>query len=83
MPKILNPLLPAIENIEDSKEDISDKDLEGQGKTIKPSNIIEIYSRLEILLGLKLSGHTITSTDASKLIDEIYKRSEIQNEKQC
>ena len=43
------------------------------------SNIIDIYNRLEILLGLKLSGHTDTLTEASNLIDELYKRDEIQN----
>ena len=57
--------------------------LEGQGvKIIIPSNIIDIYSRLEILLGLKLSGHTDTLTEASNLIDELYKRGEIQNKQQ-
>ena len=45
-------------------------DLEGQGvKIIIPSNIIDIYNRLEVLLGLKLSGHTDTLTKASNLID--------------
>ena len=49
-------------------------------KIVKPSNEIDIYSRLEVLLGLKLSGHTHTLTEASNLIDELYKRGEIQNE---
>ena len=58
-------------------------DLEGQGvKIIIPPNIIDIYTRLEILLGLKLSSHTDTLTEASNLIDELYKRGEIQNEQQ-
>ena len=58
-------------------------DLEGQGmKIIIPSNIIDIYTRLEILLGLKLSGHTNTLTEASNLLDELYKRGEIQNKQQ-
>ena len=58
-------------------------DLEGQGvKIIIPSNINEIYTRLETLLGLKLSGHTDTLTEASNLIDELYKRGEIQNKQQ-
>ena len=57
--------------------------LEGQGVKInKPSNINDIYTRLEILLGLKLSGHTDTLTEASNLIDELYKRGEIQNKQQ-
>ena len=55
-------------------------DLEGQGvKIIIPSNIIYIYTRLGILLGLNISGHTDTLTEASNLIDELYKRGEIQN----
>ena len=58
-------------------------DLQGQGvKIIIPSNIIDIYTRLEILLGLKLSGHNDTLTDSSALIDELYKRGEIQNKQQ-
>ena len=54
------------------------EDLKGQGieKLIIPSSIIDIYTRLEILLGLKLSGHIATSN----LIDQLYKRGEIQNE---
>ena len=75
IPKIRNPPLPAIENESDS--------LEGHGiNIIIPSNIIDIYTRLEVLLGLKLSGHTDTLTEASNLIDDLYKRGEIQNEQQ-
>ena len=61
-----------------------DKKLKGKGieKIIIPSNIIDIYTRLEILLGLKLSGHTDTLTEASNLIDELYKRGDIQNKQQ-
>ena len=61
----------------------SDKNLQGEGvKIIIPSNIIDIYSTLEVLLGLKLSGRTDTLTEASNLIDELYKRGEIQNRRQ-
>ena len=69
-------------------EDIQNKtfdeyDLGGQAvKIIIPSNMINIYTRLEILLGLKLSGHTDTLTEASNLIDELDKRGEIQNKQQ-
>ena len=71
--KIRNPPLPAIENESDK--------LHGEGvKFIIPSNIIDIYTRLEILLGLKISGHTDTVTEASNLIDELYERGETQNE---
>ena len=74
--KIRNPPLPAIENECDN--------LQGEGieKIIIPSNIVDIYTRLEILLGLKLSGHTDTLTEASNLIDELYKRGEIKNKQQ-
>ena len=44
--------------------------------------MIDIYTRLEILLGLKLSGHTDTLTEASNLIDEKYKLGEIQTKQQ-
>ena len=68
--KIRNPPLPAIEN--------ESNNLQGEGvKIIIPSNIFDIYTRLEVLLGLKLSGHTDTSTEASARIDELYKRTEI------
>ena len=80
--KILNPLLPESEIIEDSYEEISDLKNRRCEKNIIPFNIFEISARLEILLGLKLSGHTDTLTEASNLIDELYKRSEIQNEQQ-
>ena len=61
-----------------------DKKLTGGGieKIIIPSNIIDIYTRLGILLGVKISGHTDTLTEASNLIDELYKRREIQNKQQ-
>ena len=66
-----------------SKSIFKKRNLEGQGVTlIIPPNIIYIYTRLEVLLGLKLSGHTDTLTKASNLIDEIYKRGEIQNKEQ-
>ena len=63
---------------------LKDHSLKGYGihKIVIPSNIIDIYTRLEILLGLKLSGHTDTLTEASNLIDELYKRGEIQNKQQ-
>ena len=74
--KIRNPPLPATDNESDN--------LEGEGvqKIIKPSNVIDIYTRLEILLGLKISGNTDTLTEASNLIDELYKRGEIQTKQQ-
>ena len=54
----------------------------GFEKIIIPSNIIEIYTRLDFLPGQKISGHTDTLTEASNSIDELYKRGELQNEQQ-
>ena len=61
-----------------------DTKLKGRGieKIIIPSYIIDILTRLEVLLGLKLSGHSDTLTEASNLIDELYKRGEIQSKQQ-
>ena len=62
--KILNPTpsssttLPQIEP--PASEDSDDLSGSGVTKIIIPSNIIEIWERLEVLLGLKLSGHTDT-----------------------
>ena len=61
-----------------------DTKLKGRGieKIIIPSNVIDIYTRLEILLGLQLPGHTDTLSEASAIIDQLYKMGEIQNEQQ-
>ena len=62
-----------------SLDEITDDsdDLQGEGvKIIIPSNIIDIDTRLEILLALSLSSHTDTLTKASYLIGELYKRGE-------
>ena len=57
--------------------------LQGEGvKIIIPSNVIDIYTRSEVLLGLKLSGYTDTLTEASNLMDHLYKRGEVQNKQQ-
>ena len=59
-----------------------DSKLKGRGieKIIIPPNIFDIYTRREVILGpKKLSGHTDALTEASNLIDELYKRGEIQN----
>ena len=67
-----------------TKNILKSNNLQGRGieKIIIPSSIIDIYTRLEVLLGLKLSGHSDTLTEASNLIDELYKRGEIQNKQQ-
>ena len=56
-------------------------DLQGERvKIIIPSNTIDIYTRLEILLGCKQSGNTDALSETSNLTDELYKRGEIQKE---
>ena len=68
---------------EQSKSNFNKRNLLGEGVNIViPSNIIDIYTRLEVLLGLKLSGHSDTLTEASNLIDELFKLGEIQNKEQ-
>ena len=47
-----------------------------------PSNDIGIWTRLDILLRLKLSGLSDTQTEQSNLIDDFYKKCEKQNEQQ-
>ena len=80
--EIRNPTSPAIKNIEDFYEDVS-HDLGVRGfKNNIPSNMFDFYTRIEINLGLKLSGHTDTLAKASNLIDELHKRGQIQNEQQ-
>ena len=72
---ILNPPM--------SLEESTDGDLEGNGmKYIIPSNTVDIWSKLEVLLDSKIAGHTNTLTFASHLIDELYKRGEIETENQ-
>ena len=79
----LPKLVEEIQNrtYEEITDDSNDLQCEGV-KIIIPSNIIDIYTRLEILLGLKLSGHSDTLSEASFLMDELYKRGEIQNKQQ-
>ena len=58
-------------------------DLQDHGKKfVILSDSTDIYTRLEVLLGLKLAEHTDTLTDLSNLIDKVYKRGELQNEQQ-
>ena len=82
--KKLPKLVEDIQNktFEEITDDSDGLQGEGNEKIIIPSNIIDIYTRLEILLGLKLSGHSNTLTEASNLIDELYKCGEIQNKQQ-
>ena len=81
--KILPELVEQLQNktFDEITDDSDNLQREGVKITI-PSNIIDNYTRLEILLGLKLSGHTDILKEASNLIDEFYKRGELQNERQ-
>ena len=66
----------------ESENETNDPEGHGIENIIFPSNILSIYTRLEVLLGLKLSGHTDTLTEARNLVDEYYERGVIQNENQ-
>ena len=81
--KILPKLVEQIQNkIFDEITDASN-DLQEEGvKIVIPSIKIDIYTRPEVLLGLKLSGHSDILMEASNLKDDLYKRGEIQNEQQ-
>ena len=81
--KKIQKILPQrIANIECDLSDGSN-DLQGQGieTTIHP-NIIDFWTGLEVLLGLELSGHFDILTEAWNLIDELFRRGEIQNKQQ-
>ena len=73
-------------NLDDDVSRISNLDTKLQVRGIEkiniPSNIIDIYTRLEILLGLKLSRHSDALSEARNLIDELYKRGDTQNKQQ-
>ena len=45
-----------------------------------PSSIIDIWTRVIVLLGLKLYEHTDKITEAGNLLDEAYMEGEIQKE---
>ena len=75
------------EKVADIESQIIDKEesdvSEGQGlKIIITSNIIDIYTRIKVLLGKNLSGHTDKLTETSNLIEELHKRIVKQNEQQ-
>ena len=82
--KILNPPIAAIASGESDEYESLESDLEGnETKTIVvPSDSDEIWSRLQVLLGLKLAGHTDTLIEASQLLDALYKKGEIETEQQ-
>ena len=48
-------------------------------KVIFPSNFIELYTKLDVVLGWKLSGPTNTLTKASNLTFEFYRKGELEN----
>ena len=74
---ILNPTLPQLTYIE-----IEDKpdSLGGEGmEFLVTCKITDIWTRLQVLLEKKLSGHTDILTEARPLIDEINEIRELQN----
>ena len=50
---------------------------------VVPSDSEEIWTRLQVLLGLELAGHTDTLIEASQLLDALFKKGEeIETEQQ-
>ena len=47
-----------------------------------PKQSDEIWTRFQVLLGLKLAGHTNTLIEASQLLDFLFKKGEIETEQQ-
>ena len=82
--KILNPPIAAIASGESDEYESLESDLEGNGtKTIVvPSDSNEIWTRLQVLQGLKLAGHTDILIEASQLLDALFKKGEIKTEQQ-
>ena len=66
------------------KDRVKKANLDGQGneKFTIPSRIKDIYNRIDILIGLKISEHTDTLAEESDIIDHKYKRDETQNKQQ-
>ena len=92
--RILNPIISSslpttiisqifITTQSDSEDSDDLRRKSGVSKIIIPSNIIEIWTRLELLLGLETyQVIQIPLTEASSLLDELYKGGEIQTEQQ-
>ena len=82
--RVQNILKPPVAAIASGESDEYETDLEGNGtKTIVvPSDSDEIWTRLQVLLGLKLAGHTDTLIEASQLLDALFKKDEIETEQQ-
>ena len=54
-------------------DDNEANDLQSEGiENVIPARFIDIWTRLEAFLGLKLSGHTFTLLDSSNLKDELF-----------
>ena len=62
--------------IQDESDDIKSEMLE----IFINSNIIEDWTRVDVLQRLKLSSHTDTLTEASNLKSDLNKKGEIENE---
>ena len=55
----------------ENENESDDSGSHGKEKNIFPTNIIDIYARLELLLGEQLLGHTDTLAEATNLIVEL------------
>ena len=76
---VLNDVPNKVEKLQNiSMEEFN---LQGLGlKIITSSNILDIYTRLEVSMGIKLSGHSDIFTEVSNFIDELRKIGDTQTE---
>ena len=51
-------------------------------KKVIPSNIVDKWTRIEVLLGLNVSGYTDTFTEASTKLNDFCKEGDLQNKQQ-
>ena len=80
--KILNPPIVAIVSGESDEYESLESEVSGTKTIVVPSDSDEIWTRLQVLLGLKLAGHTDTLIEASQLLDALFKKGEIETEQQ-
>ena len=78
--KILNPPITAITSGESDEYESLERN--GTITIVVPSDSDEIWTRLQVLLGLKLAGHIDTLIEASQLLDALFKKGEIKTEQQ-
>ena len=83
---ILEPPIATIASGESDEYESIGSDIDGNGVKkriiVVPEGSDEIWTKLQVLLGFKLSGHTDTLIEASQLIDALFKKGEIETDQQ-